>query len=78
MEKAKQHEEASDLKSALVCYEKAIELDKNNHKAYFLKGKIHEKLEDWRSASKCYKNAFRIEPYNSLYMNYAKMIMNKK
>lgn len=55
---------------ALVCFDKAIESNKNNANAYLNKGKCLDYLKDYKGAIKCYEEAIKLKK-NIAYLNKA-------
>lgn len=53
---------AEKFKEALECYNKAIDIDKNNSVYYCNRAAAHSKLNDFKSSIEDCKNALKIDP----------------
>jgi tetratricopeptide (TPR) repeat protein len=64
--------EEGKYRDAIVCYERSIRLDSNNHEAYLNKGITHQLLREKDLAEKCFRKAHELNPKNSLQENMLK------
>ena len=62
LETAENHKEEGEFKSAIACYQKAVEINSNSASTYYNWGDILLQQENWLEATKLYQKSLAINP----------------